>query len=267
MKILLVQPPRWSPDGHANFDAIEELVASHAGDVMVLPELAGSSLPRAGYLARVRSLARRSGMAVVGGSHYDGPVHRGPVNRGPVNRGPVNRGVNSGAVNRGAVFGADGTLLAEYDKVHPYGVELLSGVLPGRPSAGFELHGRRLRVLLCADLWYSASLAGHDGLDAVLVPAFSVTRWDGPAPARELWRHMSVARAYEFMTYVAVSDWHHEATYLGHPCAGVTGFADPCPRTHEGFFSGPPVAAVSAYDLDFDRLDAFRHDRAERGFR
>ncbi|MGP3934025.1 carbon-nitrogen hydrolase family protein [Nonomuraea sp. KM88] len=247
MKILLVQPPHWSPDGHANFDAIEELVASHAGDVMLLPELAGSSLPRAGYLDRVRTLALRSGMAVVGGSHYDA--------------------VNGGPINRGAVFGADGTLLAEYDKVHPYGVELRSGVLPGRPGAGFDLHGRRLRVLLCADLWYSGSLAGHDGLDAVLVPAFSLTRWDGPAPARELWRHMSVARAYEFMTYVAVSDWHHEATYLGHPCAGVTGFADPCPRTHEGFFSGPPPAEVSAYDLDFDRLDAFRRDRAERGFR
>ncbi|TDD01249.1 carbon-nitrogen hydrolase family protein [Nonomuraea deserti] len=243
VKILLVQPPRWFPDGHANFDAIEELVASHSGDLMLLPELAGSSLPRAAYLDRVRSLARRSGMAAVGGSHYDG------------------------AVNRGAVFGADGTLLAEYDKVHPYGVERHSGVLPGRPSTGFELHGRRLRVLLCADLWYSASLAGHDGLDAVLVPAFSVTRWDGPAPARELWRHMSVARAYEFMTYVAVSDWHHEATYLGHSCAGATGLADPCPRTHAGFFSGPPAAAVSAYELDFDRLDAFRHDRGERGFR
>ncbi|MEO3888852.1 carbon-nitrogen hydrolase family protein [Nonomuraea sp. B5E05] len=247
MKILLVQPPRWSPDGHANFDAIEELVASHTGDVMLLPELAGSSLPRAGYLDRVRSLALRSGTAVIGGSHYDA--------------------VDGGPVNRGAVFGADGTLLAEYDKVHPYGVELRSGVLPGRPGAGFELHGRRLHVLLCADLWYSASLAGHGGLDAVLVPAFSVTRWDGPTPARELWRHMSVARAYEFMTYVAVSDWHHEATYLGQPCAGVTGFADPCPRAHAGFFSGPPPAAVSAYDLDFDRLDAFRHDRAERGFR
>ncbi|MEV0388376.1 carbon-nitrogen hydrolase family protein [Nonomuraea sp. NPDC050643] len=243
MKILLVQPPHWSPDGHANFDAIEELVGSLTGDVLLLPELAGSSLPRADYLARVRALAEATGTAVVGGSHYDG------------------------AINRGAVFDGSGTLLTEYDKVHPYGLELRSGVRPGRPSEGFELHGRRLHVLLCADMWYSASLAGHERLDAVLVPAFSVTRWDGPAPARELWQHMSVARAYEFMTYVAVSDWHHETTYHGHPCAGVTGFADPCPRTHAGFFTGPPDAPVSAHDLDFERLDAFRHDRAARGFR
>lgn len=245
MKILLVQPPHWSPDGHANFDAAESLIGSpgYSADVLLLPELAGSSLLRADYLARVRDLATGSGMAVVGGSHYDGPV------------------------NRGAVFDAGGTLLLEYDKVHPYGLELRSGIRPGRPSAGFELAGRRLHVLLCADLWYSASLAGRDGLDAVLVPAFSVTRWDGPAPARELWQHMSVARAYEFMTYVAVSDWHHETTYHGHPCAGVTGLANPCPETHTGFFTGPPDAPVSVHELDFARLDAFRSDRAARGFR
>ncbi|MBB5784060.1 carbon-nitrogen hydrolase family protein [Nonomuraea jabiensis] len=243
MKILLVQPPHWSPDGHANFDAIEELVTARSGDVLLLPELAGAGLPRAEYLARVRDLAKGTGMAVVGGSHYDGPV------------------------NRGAVFDAAGELLMEYDKVHPYDVELRSGVVPGRPSAGFELHGRRLHVLLCADLWYSASLAGRDGLDAVLVPAFSITRWEGPAPARELWQHMTVARAYEFMTYVAVSDWHHETTYHGHPCAGVAGFANPCPRTRAGFFTGTGDDPVSAHDLDFDRLDAFRRDRADRGFR
>ncbi|MCF6471235.1 carbon-nitrogen hydrolase family protein [Nonomuraea sp. MG754425] len=247
MKILLVQPPHWSPDGHANFDAAEELLAARTGDVALLPELVGSSLPRADYLARVRALAEGAGLTVVGGSHYDDAT--------------------GDRVNRGAVFDARGTLLLEYDKAHPYGVELRSGVRPGRPGAGFELDGRRLHVLLCADLWYSASLTGREGLDAVLVPAFSVTRWDGPAPARELWQHMSVARAYEFMTYVAVSDWHHETTYHGHPCAGVTGLANPCPQTHAGFFTGPPGAPVSVHELDFDRLDAFRHDRAERGFR
>ncbi|MEW9554346.1 carbon-nitrogen hydrolase family protein [Nonomuraea sp. NPDC050783] len=248
MQIILVQPPRYSSDGHANFDTIEGLVTPRSAELMLLPELAGASLPRADYLARVRELARGAGMAVVGGSHYDGSP-------------------GGGRVNRGAVADAGGTLLAEYDKVHPYGLELRSGVVPGRPGTGFELNGRRLRVLLCADLWYSASLAGYEGLDAVLVPAFSVTRWEGPAPARQLWQHMSVARAYEFMTYVAVSDWHHETTYHGHPCAGVTGLANPCPRTHAGFFTGPPEAAVSVHELDFARLDAFRRDRAERGFR
>jgi predicted amidohydrolase len=243
VKILLVQPPHWSPDGHANFDAVEELVTARSGDVLLLPELAGAGLPRAEYLNRVRDLAKATGMAVVGGSHYDGQV------------------------NRGAVFDAGGELLMEYDKVHPYGLELRSGVVPGLPSAGFELHGRRLHVLLCADLWYSASLAGRDGLDAVLVPAFSVTRWDGPAPARELWQHMAVARAYEFMTYVAVSDWHHETTYHGHPCAGVAGFANQCPPTRAGFFTGTGDDPVPAHELDFARLDAFRRDRADRGFR
>ncbi|MEO3876473.1 carbon-nitrogen hydrolase family protein [Nonomuraea sp. B12E4] len=242
MKILLIQPSAWSPDGHANFDAIDELITPGTGDLALLPELAGASLPRADYLERVRALAVSAGMAVAGGSHYDG------------------------AVNRGAVYDADGTLIAEYDKVHPYGVELRSGTVAGRPNPGFELYGRRLRVLLCADVWYSASLTGFGDLDAVLVPAFSVTRWDSPAPARELWRHMCVARAYEFMTYVAVSDWHHEATYHGHPCAGVSGLADPCPEAPASFFTGAPGASVSVHELDFDRLNAFRRDRADRGF-
>ncbi|WP_188188193.1 carbon-nitrogen hydrolase family protein [Nonomuraea sp. SYSU D8015] len=254
MKILLAQPPHWSPDGHANFDAIERLVTGRTGDVILLPELAGASLPRSDYLRRVRDLATGAGMAVVGGSHYDGPVN-----------GAAD-GAVIGAVNRGAVFDAGGTLLTEYAKAHPYGLELRSGIVPGLPGEGFELHGRRLHVLLCADLWYSASLAGRDGLDAVLVPAFSVTRWDGPAPARELWQHMTVARAYEFMTYVAVSDWHHDTTYHGHPCAGVTGLANPCPETRAGFFTATDDP-VSVHDLDFDRLDAFRRDRADRGFR
>ncbi|MFI9597758.1 hypothetical protein [Nonomuraea sp. NPDC052265] len=49
MNVLLVQPPIWSPDGHANFDAIEELAGREPvrGDVLLLPEPAGSSLSRA----------------------------------------------------------------------------------------------------------------------------------------------------------------------------------------------------------------------------
>ncbi|MFI7424921.1 carbon-nitrogen hydrolase family protein [Nonomuraea sp. NPDC049684] len=249
MKVLLVQPPTWSPDGHANFDAIEELAAREPvrSDVLLLPELAGSSLSRADYLARVAALAVGTGATVAGGSHYDR--------------------TEAGLVNRGAVIDPSGTLVAEYDKVHPYDVERRSGVVPGRAGGAFELAGRRLRVLLCADLWYSATLAGQDDLDVVLVSAFSVTRWDGPGPARALWRHMSVARAYEFMTYVAVSDWHHEAAYQGRRCAGVTGFANPCPDAADGFFTACPDAPLSSCLLDLDRLDAFRQDRAHRGFR
>ncbi|WP_336207288.1 carbon-nitrogen hydrolase family protein [Nonomuraea sp. LPB2021202275-12-8] len=247
MRILLVQPGRWSPDGHVNFSAIETLLAgAPAGDLIVLPELAGSDLPPGEYLARVRELAVGAGATVVGGSHYDR--------------------TGEGVVNRGVVVDAAGEPLAEYGKLHPYGVELRGGVVPGRPGDGFELGGRTLRVLLCADLWYSGSLSRLPVPDAVLVPAFSVTQWPTPDPARSLWQHMSVARAYEFMTYVAVSDWHHEADYHGQRCAGVTGLADPCPAEPSGFFTGTPGPAIAAHTLDFDRLDSFRRNRAERSF-
>ncbi|MEV0590703.1 carbon-nitrogen hydrolase family protein [Nonomuraea cavernae] len=247
MRVLLVQPRSWSADGHANFDQVEAMLEAEPpapGDLVLLPELVGSSLPGAAYLDRLRGLAAASRAAVVGGSHYDVTA--------------------SGTVNRGAVVDPAGEVVARYDKRHPYGVEARDGVLPGTGGAAFEQDGRRLLVLLCADLWYSASLSQH--ADAVLVPAFSVTQWPTPAPARALWQHLSVARAYEFMTYVAVSDWHHEVTYHGQPCAGVTGFADPCPPDPEGYFTGRAGHAVSACELDFERLDGFRLNRSERGF-
>ncbi len=235
-------PERWSADGHVNFDGIEGVVPAGV-DVVLLPELVGSSLARGEYLERLRGLAAETEATVVGGSYYDR--------------------TEAGVVNRGAVVDPRGEVVAEYDKVHPYGVEQQTGVIPGAPSHGFELLGRRAQVLLCADLWYSGSLARlADPVDVVLVPAFSVTQWGTPLPARTLWEHMSVARAYEFMTYVAVSDWHHEATYHGHPCAGVTGLANPCPTTGVFFTPGATV-----HDLDFPRLTAFRADRATRNFR
>ncbi|MFG1946601.1 carbon-nitrogen hydrolase family protein [Nonomuraea sp. NPDC048826] len=245
MRILLVQPSRWSPDGHANLGAAETLLAgAPPADLVVLPELAGSRLPPEEYLERLRGLAARTGAVVVGGSHYT-----------PGGTGTVNRGL---AVSPG------GEVLAEYGKAHPYGVERRDGVVPAPAGVGFEVGGRRVRVLLCADLWYSGSLAGPPA-DVVVVPAFSVTQWPTPGPARSLWQHMSVARAYEFMTYVAVCDWHHEADYHGQPCAGVTGLANPSPADGAGFFTARP-SAVAAYELDFERLGSFRRNRADRSF-
>ncbi|MEV4836698.1 carbon-nitrogen hydrolase family protein [Nonomuraea sp. NPDC049486] len=246
MRILLVQPARWSPDGHANLTAVETLLAgAPPADLVVLPELAGSELPRREYLERLRGLAARARAAVVGGSHY----------------APA----GAGKVNQGLAVSAAGEVLAGYGKSHPYGVERDDGVVPAPIGDGFEVAGRRVRVLLCADLWYSGSLAGPPA-DVVVVPAFSVTQWPTPGPARSLWEHMSVARAYEFMTYVAVSDWHHEAGYHGQPCAGVTGLANPSPADGAGFFTAQPSAAVAAYELDFERLGRFRRNRADRSF-
>ncbi|MGW7477937.1 carbon-nitrogen hydrolase family protein [Nonomuraea muscovyensis] len=253
VRILLVRPSHWSPDGHANFDAVEAACAARPprtgrDDVVLLPELVGGRLSRPDYLARLRALAAGTGSTVVGGSHYDE--------------------TGAATVNRGAVVDPAGTLLAEYGKRHPYGVEHRAGVRPGSAGDGFEVGGRRLHVLICADLWYSADLVRRRAapIDVLLVPAFSVTQWPAPDPARLLWRHMSVARAYEFMMYVAVSDWHHEAAYDGQRCAGVTGVADPCPSVPGDYFTAGPQAPLWVRDLDFDRLDAFRADRTRRGF-
>lgn len=245
MRILLVQPATWSPDGHTNLTTAETLLEGPPpADLVVLPELAGSELPPEEYLERLRRLAARAGATVVGGSHY--------------------ARTDGGLVNRGLAVAADGEVLAEYGKSHPYGVEQDNGVVPAPLGDAFEVAGRQVRVLVCADLWYSESLAGSRA-DLVVVPAFSVTQWPVPGPARSLWEHMSVARAYEFMTYVAVCDWRHGADYHGRRCAGVTGLANPSPADGAGFFTRPS-AGVAAFEPDLRRLEEFRRNRAERSF-
>ncbi len=72
--LTLVQPRDWADDGDANFDAVSRLLRGSAAagvpEVVVLPELVGSAMPRDGYLARVTELAVRRGAWVVGGSHH-----------------------------------------------------------------------------------------------------------------------------------------------------------------------------------------------------
>ncbi|MFD2351663.1 hypothetical protein ACFSTC_23795 [Nonomuraea ferruginea] len=64
-------PPAGPPDGHANLTAVETLLTgAPPADLVVLPELVDSELPRREYLERLRGLAARARAAVVGGSHY-----------------------------------------------------------------------------------------------------------------------------------------------------------------------------------------------------
>ncbi|HVU06030.1 MAG TPA: nitrilase-related carbon-nitrogen hydrolase [Polyangiaceae bacterium] len=250
MKLVLTQPALEYESGIANYRVVAESVAPLAGtlseeDVVLLPEHYDLRESRSEYEGGVRELARTLGCHVVGGSHH--AVRDGHV------------------VNSGIVVNRQGDVLASYEKLRPYAEER-ARVAPGSTLGEVTIVGHPMLVLVCADFWFSdvydrASRAP----EVVLVPSFSVSRKPTPDYSRALWQHLSVARAYEFGTFVGVSDWAHVPVPGRLSASGVAGFADPTRVSPAELFS-PVSGAVTVFDLDFERLAEFRRDRASRGF-
>jgi predicted amidohydrolase len=216
-----------------------------ANDIVLLPEHVDVRPERAAYEDGVSSLARTLGCHVVGGSHHEERA--------------------SGRVNSGVVANQDGAIVARYEKLRPYAEER-SRVAAGTSFGEVTIGGRNVLILICADFWFSdvfyrATLTP----DLVLVPALSVTRKPTPAYSRSLWRHLAVARAYEFGAYVGISDWAHVEGSGPFSPSAVGGLGDPTVVEPELMFR-PVVGEACAYTLDFDALSAFRKDRISRGF-
>lgn len=250
MKLVLIEPVLDHAPGAANMAAVTALLAPlrgqlAAGDVVLLPERFHLDPSRDRYESDVRGLARDLGCHVVGGSHHEQR--------------------DDGALNSGIVAGPDGAVLAHYDKLRPYAAER-QWVRPGSRVGELDIAGRHVLVLVCADFWFSDLFDRTRRLpDLVLVPALSVTRKPTPDYSRELWRHLAIARAYEFGAFVGISDWSH-ASQVPLPASGVGGLADPTGVDPARFFTPVDAAGISVLDLDFDALDAFRRDRMDRGF-
>ena len=136
----------------------------------------------------------------------------------------------------------------------------------GHKLGEFCIAGRKVAVLVCADFWFSDLFDRLEQLpDLVLVPALSVTRKSTPDYSRSLWRHLAIARAYEFGVYIGVSDWS-AASELGNlRTAGASGLADPTQTNPAEFFT-PLDGDLQVFELDFNELERFRQDRRERGF-
>jgi omega-amidase len=162
MNVVLTQLPRRTEDGQQNFDDVARLAERYpdvisAADIVVLPELIGCETSDTAYAQCVRNLARNFGCYLVGGTHH---VRR---------RGSL--------INCGIVADSTGGIVAEYDKIRPYGVETRLGVHPGKHVGTFVAAGRTLSVLVCSDFWYSSVFHQLEAEpDVVLVPTFSVTQ-------------------------------------------------------------------------------------------
>src|SRR5215468_8284636 len=249
MKLILVQPQLCVDAGADNIGTVRTALETTrvdfaAEDIVVLPE--GVDRREHGYEADVTALARSLGCHVVGGSRRET--------------------VGNGTINAGLVFDNHGTMMGRYEKLRPYASERQM-VRAGTTLGEFTIGGRNLLVLICADFWFADLFQRAARLpDLVLVAALSVTRKTTPDYSRTLWRHLAIARAYEFAVYVGISDWGYPSGLDGgFPC-GVGGFADPTATAPERFFTPIGDRQVAVFEVDFATLDAFRHDRTSRGF-
>jgi predicted amidohydrolase len=251
MRLILVQPvlradPRADNTGVVLASVRGAGVRPDVDDVLLLPEHWTAEASASRYGEQVRRLADALGCHVVGGSQHESR--------------------DGGAVNAGMVCGPDGVCIGRYEKLRPYATER-TVVRPGSRLGEVEIAGRRFLVLVCADFWFADLIHGVAALpDVVLVPALSVSRKPTPAYSRALWRHLAVARAYEYGVYVGVSDWAPASELPQLRASGVGGFADPTATDPDALFVPVGHAAVSVHTLDFDRLAAFRADRRQRGF-
>jgi predicted amidohydrolase len=250
-KLILVKPELSFAPGMGNLSRIQQLLAAYPGtlapsDIVLLPEHTVVESSRDLYVRGICELARELGCHVVGGSHHE---QRG-----------------DSKVNSGVVSDAGGQVVAEYEKLRPYASER-ERVHKGALLGEFSIGDFRILTLICADFWFSDVFARAKVLpDLVLVPAHSVSRKPEPDYSRALWRHLSVARAYEFGVYVGVSDWAHVPVPGMLAASGVSGFADPTTVHDSELFTPLAHNDAQMFELDREKLLAFRADRRDRGF-
>ena len=250
MKLVLVQPRLLYDREADNAGLVRRVLEPLAErlspeDIVLLPEHFDLRPSRADYEASVRALAKELGCHVVGGSHHEER--------------------DGYRVNAGIACDGEGKQIGRYEKLRPYADER-KRVNPGSLLGEFQIAGKRVLVLVCADFWFSDLFHRTTALpDLVLVPAHSVTRKPSPDYSRGLWRHLAVSRAYEFGVYVGISDWAYAPAPVGLPASGVGGFADPTTVDPTALYQSMD-GAVQTYPLDFEALDAFRRDRNARGF-
>lgn len=249
MKLILVQPQlRLAPDAD-NFATLRAVldparIGCGRDDIVLLPE-AVDQRPD-GYERDLAALARSLGCHVVGGSRHEM--------------------VRGGVIIAGLVVDPSGAVIGRYEKLHPYADERQL-VRPGSSLGEVTIGGRNVLVLVCADFWFTDLFQRTTRPpDLILVAALSITRKPTPAYSRALWRHLAVARAYEFGVYVGISDWGYPSELPALFACGVGGFADPTATVPEQFFAPIGESEVAVCSLDFGALETLRCDRTSRGF-
>ncbi len=222
IRIMSLQPAlRWQQT-MANMVALRQIVGDLAAmtDFVVLPESwAGQPLgtatsdTAAQQTQFLQTLARSCRINVIGGT--------------------IEKPTDSGLLqNVTLVINRRGEIVGEYAKRILFGLEQDVRV-PGQSSGVFEIDGRRIGVLICADLW-RAELVREliDKVDVVFVPAKTAVPSDLHVEyAWVQWLALALTRAMESGLPIVVSDWatgRHTPKdvdrSIGSPAAGGTDF-------------------------------------------
>ena len=251
MKLILLQPTLKAFDDRYNPDAIEALIRKfqsriHQDDLLVLPEHFTSDSSAERYEEYTAHLASIAHCTIIGGSHH--------------------RKIGTAYQNVGNAIDREGNIIGNYSKLRPY-FEEQKRVSPGQYFGQFTLNNINIIVMICADFWYSDLLLSIGRQpDIVIIPALSVSRKSTPDFSKAQWKHLAIARAYEFGMYVGISDWSAASQLPKYRTCGVGGFADPTQTEPDLFYQPISEEGFSAFEIDMDALHAFRDDRKMRGF-
>ena len=224
-----------------NLDHAASLVARAAGEgarLVLLPEYFFAVLP--GGPPAAAPAATRIRRMMQDASRAHGVVVAANVIEA---RGPA-------FANVGLAY-ASGRLVLEQDKVHPMPREAAAGVVGGAQLRAAEVDGRRMGMLVCADILYpeAAQVLALQDADVLLNPVMSP--WRADDDGREARVAMYVARAYDARAFVLKAAGYKEGAIAGRSL--VTAPWGVLARAKADF--GEELLFA---DLDFARLAAFR---------
>lgn len=204
-RLALWQGRSPSGDEDAAFAAIERVLSASTAmgaDLAVFPEAyllgynAGQMVAQpldGDWMQRIGDLARKTGVGVVMGlSERDG----------------------EGCFNTAAAIGPDGDLLASYRKIQLWGPREKSIWSPGGEYVTFDLHGRKIGLLICYDIEFPEHVRAlvRRGADLIVCPTAN------PEPFDNVNRYAVGARAMENAISVAYCNYcgtEGDATYCG----------------------------------------------------
>lgn len=106
-----------------------------------------------------------------------------------------------GVYNQGTVYAPDGSILADYSKIHLYNQERET-IVPGSELAIFELNGMKIGIIICADFGFPELTRAYAVKGCHLIAATSSWAY----PDDDLWIICNQARAAENGVYVASVD-------------------------------------------------------------
>lgn len=251
MQLILLQPTLRAFDTSFNQESIHSLLLKIKNrisneDIVLLPEHFTFDDSVENYNKFLSVLTQEFRCSIIGGSH-----HRKVVEK---------------RINTGSALDYEGNIITSYSKLRPYFNEQ-KHISPGDRYGEFQIGGRNILVLICADFWFAdLILSASQQPDLILVPALSVSRKPDPYYAQSLWRHLAISRAYEFGVYVGISDWSADSALPQYRTCGVGGFADPTQIEDSMLFESIGDQEFLIKKIDFERLELFRQDRRTRGF-